>query len=484
MRLTPPVEMTGRWWVPGNREISVVGTLYVDARGRGKLSSEEIAPRTWLPRTEESSSQTVSLPAIHGEVDAGEITLLECTVFDVFLGHGTVDVLCRAVVDGVWLRDADEPAFEQAGITIEHLASWSGRSSLVADFSRPSQQRDTVPVIKSLHIDQLDASFGDLTIRLRWGQTIDTELTNEGARMTVGDVVSFEVAAPQPTSAMAMLQYADILQNLMLFSAGKYAAITSVRLIVHSAWRPEFSEDAPPLVTLHARQRADPDSKRIVPSSDMAFTLQDVDFADMISRWFELSRAFQTVLDTLLGNYTIETQFIENKLTSMVATAEQTYRLVGGKEKFVSDGQLKNIRRAIRELLDAYESAAGNVSEILEKIDNRVTLDTRLRFLVEEVGPAAEVLFGDEAGVDRWLAAAKRSRNDIAHTGITRRYDARALSTIEEATRILVELNILNQLGVGQDVLIKCAQRRSQGRLPLRIRERLPSLSPREDGKS
>jgi len=46
---------------------------------------------------------------------------------------------------------------------------------------------------------------------------------------------------------------------------------------------------------------------------------------------------------------------------------------------------------------------ASYVDRIVDKLDNRVTLDERLRALLEYVGAPAQTLLGGADGCERWL---------------------------------------------------------------------------------
>jgi hypothetical protein len=123
---------------------------------------------------------------------------------------------------------------------------------------------------------------------------------------------------------------------------------------------------------------------------------------------------------------------------------------------------LSKVRRATRALLTDSPEFAEHADRILDKLDNRVTLDERLRGLLEYVGEPAMRLLGGADGCERWLVAAKRSRNDLGHTGHTKRFEPTGLNAIARAAEVLLELVIAKHLGADADHLAGVVDRRER----------------------
>jgi hypothetical protein len=465
-----PTEMRGRWWVPGSPDASVFGTLIIRPDGAGRLETHEPISSRWFP-----DGALGALPAVQGEAEGKPVTLIECEIYAIFGDAGTADILSRAVVLGARVQGKDEPAFSVMNLQLEYLASWAGESSLDLKASNLRQDGEVLPLVTRTTLPSLFAEVGGLNILLRRGYQLSADWTASGIKMTIGDGFAFELRSDRPASIDFLYDYALALQDLAIFVTRGSGAFTSIRLTMHPDRRTDDAEADWPIITLYVRQRTFVEPVRHVGRNEPSFAINSLEFDALMRSWFELRQNFRPVLNIIVTHFIAEGQLVENVVAGMVAAAEQLYRQVGLAEYIVSHSKLKKARQAIRETLNADTDLAPFVEQVLEGLTGRTTLDARLRRLIQELGPVADVLFGDKEGVDRWIHAAKRSRNDIAHSGSTDRYGYASLRSIARAAVALIEFTLLKQLGMSDDALVKLAMRRHDNIAP-RIRQHLPAI--------
>jgi hypothetical protein len=451
---TSSTESTGSWWVPGNRDAAVKGTLTIDERGRAVLVTTDIVTNSWFPAGVDPNDQVVSLPAVHGEVDGQAVTLLNCKVYTLFLNVGSIEVLAGAVLDGLWVDDSSHRVLTEAVVKLEHLSAWTKRPATPSTPLDPRQPHAAAPVGLANSVELASADVGIRTLSVRWAHEYARRFTNMGWVTTLYEQASFRIRYRELADMETVNGDVRALQDLISFATGKVSAVTLLRVSATNA-TDVAAPNTPPVALVHRRRvlMPNPDGRPIA-SSEMAFTLEDFDFADFMPRWFAHHHKFQPVFATLLGHRYAPTQFLENQALDAIAAAEQTYRIVGMPEFFMNERLASKARKKIREALSSDPALQEFAEQIAAPVDGRVTLDERLRKLASRLGTVATKVFGDEDGFEWWLQAAKRSRNDIAHTGSTSRYGGEALGAIADGAKALVELILFAELGLSDDQLL------------------------------
>jgi hypothetical protein len=317
---------------------------------------------------------------------------------------------------------------------------------------------------------------GDLTVSIHTDRDIRSEIDRLGRRSVVLDRVVLEVAKyPGATDLWTIAEFADAarcVQDLLTFATGRSSAIASTTLWFHDD---EIADGVSPRVDLHM-----PGITALSPAagpvtvSEMRFCLADVDFPTFLPRWFREYDRFRPILGALIDIHYAPTQHPYTLVLNAVAAAEQTHRLLELPGYFLDDREHRRIRTRLRGVLREDGLDEDTVNRIAQQLDRRVTLGDRLRDLLSHLGPVTAELFGSVDVAQRWSVAARRSRNDIAHTGVTRRYDDRTLRLIAEGATAVVELVVLRELGLtGQQ--LSASVRRARSLLAGRLAALLPS---------
>jgi hypothetical protein len=199
----------------------------------------------------------------------------------------------------------------------------------------------------------------------------------------------------------------------------------------------------------------------VVVPTDLVMRLADMPWQDLVSAWFGAYEALRPVLGTLLAQRFLPMQYVENNALHLVIVAEQIYRVLGFDDNFMSDGKLSRLRKIVRAAMTADDEFAQHVDRVVnEQLQRRISLDERLRALIDYVGDPARALLNGAEGVERWIVAAKRARNDLGHTGHTQRLSVPQLGATARGTEALLELVIAKKLGMTNDGLAKLVERR------------------------
>jgi hypothetical protein len=466
----------GTWWTPGNRSNAVRGVLTFDDHGRGQLSTNETVQRAWFPEDVDPGKGPVVLPAVNGEVDGEAVTLLSCRINLPFVGFTGMVIDSQAVVNNIWLQSEGHAVIDQARVRLNNLAGWANRRTLTPQ-SRDLRSTDEGPVAMYAPAEPVSWQLEERTLTIRWMYGTATKHTPAGISLTVEEDVAFDLQYDPPADIQKLRDDARKLQDLITFAVGRFSPFMSIHLLPHSSAAQEISTyDRPPIASLRLPTTW-PVSESIKPlsSSQMAFSLDDFRFEGSLPRWFSHRDSLQTVFASLLVQYFLRDDYEETKVLNMVAAAEQTCHVLGLNERLVSDRHASKARKALRDALKDDEMLAPHVRELAAQIHGRLDLDARLRELAKRLGDVAVKLFGSEENFERWLVAAKRARNDIAHTGLTNRFTGPALNAISEAAKAVIELTLLAELGLNEESLTGAVERR-HGNVASRISKHLPPL--------
>ena len=444
----------GRWWLPGNAANALHGTLTV-GDGRAEVAITDQVTPEWYGGLRDAVGMVLTVPAVHGEAEGIDFTLLGCDIPIETAAEVRIAFDADAVLRGVHIRDASDAAFDGVDFVIQNLAGYAGASGLKV-------AKDGT-VLSPAHAP-VDAAVGDgLTASLEWTMGRSSSHSSTGRTIIITESAKIFVRSSRLLSVDDVRRIERRLRDLVTFITG-VASLATTRALVGPA--PSSGEEASDkqrrtsflseMTSFKVR-----DSGRAV---DGVLNAADIPWVDMAPRWFDLYDEFRPILGTLVGDRYLDAHFIENRALHLVIAVEQAYRVLGLQETFLSENKLSKARKAIRAAVenasDVPDFLPPLLAELLAQLHNRVTLDVRLGGIVEYVGEAAITLMGGSTGVDWWIQAARRSRNDLGHTGKTDKFGVGALGTIARATEGLLELVIAKKLGAGDALLQRVVERR------------------------
>ncbi|GAB3863987.1 hypothetical protein GCM10029963_73630 [Micromonospora andamanensis] len=466
--MTTPERMLGSgiWWVPGNDASVVRGTLSINDAGVPKLVTDEDLPAEWIPESvREAAGDGYYFEVIHGKISSDPITLISCTLFVDYPGWSQATALSRGTLDYAWVSGHNDAAFVQARIGIDNAASWGAQHSLTVNEASESERSERAPVtlVAATFPESQVTTVSDIQVGISWHLTREVAQTHRGNDVHLREVAFFTLDSADGFNLDQLDTFVRALQDLLTFAAGRECAVHQIALEVNErtggrVWNYESGFHPTLYLYINKRYSSTAESS-YVPGARMLFRLTDVDFRVVIERWFALQERFRAVLGTLLLDRYSTRQTLENRTIATVTAIEQSYRSLDLPEHFVSEKVLRRLRGLVRHAIEGDEELAMHSLRISQQIDRRITLDDRIRGVLDNLGEGLGVLFADEESKERWIVAAKRARNDLAHTGRTVRYDADALKAISKTAIAVLELTILKELGLSEYQLISTVQR-------------------------
>jgi hypothetical protein len=452
-----PAEVAGRWWLPGRREEGELqATLIIDEAGATSLRSDVVAPLTWYGQGEGFDADWLYVDAIHGEfgLRSRPVTLLGCQITTLAPGVSTLWVDADSVIDGLWVESFRHAVFTSAEVELENLGTWAQFRTLRQQLGplrhqlKPPADRQEKPILFHTPAETREARIDGATIKLSCDTVFSEESTATGRDVRLTERWSFQIVTQPPVGVERMWNTAGVLQDFITFATGRASAFTGFTLQADAAAVAQVSDAALayPKATLHMPGRVSPKSSGpAAPARERAFALADLQFDELIPRWFAMRDRFRAVLGVVLGQHYLPRQYPETRLGMAVAAAEEVHRAAGFAEKFMTDSQRQAAQKIAKQAFEGDARFAEHARRIATGVDNRFTLDERLRKLVTDLGDAGTEILGDH--VDTWVEAAKKARNDIAHTGATAKYNQLQLGRLAAATIAIIELLILKKLG-------------------------------------
>ncbi|MHA6694643.1 HEPN domain-containing protein [Homoserinimonas sp. A520] len=180
---------------------------------------------------------------------------------------------------------------------------------------------------------------------------------------------------------------------------------------------------------------------------DFIMSREDKPFEDLIPRWFELRAMFKAALDMVLGLTYLTDGYLQTRVVSAVSAAEAFHRALNTSPP-LSDAEHSSLRDVL------FAAVPGQYRQWLHDRTryNQPTLRERLVDLARRPGPFMKDLVPNP---DSWAKAAAHSRDGVAHFGTVghSRYDE--LHAIVRVTAAVVTMNLLGELGISQDRMLR-----------------------------
>lgn len=469
--LTQRREWWGRWWLPDEPEEKFSGVLeYSRATGASLRMVggfeyhvyDEPAPgmRTYTSRVRE-------WPVIFGQAENRALTLLGCTFASAqsytLDEPETLQIRAQMILDGCWLPDPEKPAFVGAGASIENLTWWAPGSSITGKVQSPGPTPTRLPVgeYQVGPVDGITATTHGMTIAVSRSYTLPRLQTTRSETVAkIRDAALLNVQFEAPVALDSALEPIRAIRDLISVATSDACGIISQQVLLE-AQVDAYPEDHPLAgrpheVDCYRREQvvATPDGKT-PDSTDLLVSLDDIAFADLVHRWFDVRAQFQAATNIILGMRYTPSPSLESRVTSAVGAAESFHRALNPPPPITPD-EFKEIRKVL--LNSVAEQYRTWLSGLLSR--NEPSLRARLLDLAARLdrGVAAVILADPEA----WAAAATKARNTLAHTGQSSKHTLEQLFAVSEVTAAIVILNLLQELSVPPSAII---QRMSQNQM-------------------
>jgi hypothetical protein len=459
-------EWTGQWWLPENPTNKVSGVLTFSPEAGLKLRL--IGGWDYNVTVPGKNGSTIvtdelqSWPVVLGIGDGKLVSLLGVNVssakgFGVSAWFGPpdrLDLRAHAALVGVHVDAFDEPAFVAASADVDDLTVWSRRSGIEQEIRFPSSSEEVAGEIKLSQLEPLSAEAGPLTVTLHhysWRPFSEPTRSQNLSRVRESQVIRLEREEPQHFE-----YWLDLLSStadLISLSTLRPCGLISVRLFLPPA-PDDWPEDHPlrdqpheVSVYMHRLVEPRPDDKALDLRS-YVLTLDDLPFEQLMPRWLEVRDKFAAARSMILGLRYVRAGYIETRVVTAVAAAESMHRALDPAPP-IPPADFKKLRKVLMEAVPPEWKSW--LSDKITTHANVPSLNQRLIELVERVGDAGKRLVHEP---DTWAKAAKDARNNLAHVG-TAQNDLEHLRAVADVTASVVILNLLHELGVPQDRLLR-----------------------------
>jgi hypothetical protein len=303
---------------------------------------------------------------------------------------------------------------------------------------------------QSTPVDDQIATFEDVTITLRVPhEQFEFETAHSGNRRLVSgrEFAELEVASEEPLSLDALDKLAKALQDLITF-----AAVAPAGVLRRTAFAQPTADGRPARVRgieLLGRQVYEPGSA-VEPQKrhhDYLFTLEQVDFAEIIPAWLAFHRQAWLPCSMLFGTKYSRAGFTPVRFLTIASAAEGLHRTLHDREPL--DAAV--FEQACATILRSVGGAENKAVRALIREQLHNTLSYRQRLFELASLPDSAVVAELLPDIEAWVKLTKDTRNGVAHADDTRpgsRPDGVVIFWLTEITYYLVSLAILADLGI------------------------------------
>jgi hypothetical protein len=306
----------GTWWLPGDQDQSVEGTLSFGASGiellvHGSLLTPALRgrqPQTYGP------SDWEAIPVIHGQTipDRKPMSLLnvEGAPYIVPPGINTENnYLVGTTLSGI---HTTQDTFAELRCSFDYLKSWTQPPPLTTY----AQGMETVSV-QFQEIDLASAGIGPAKVRL-----VTSAVGNAGSgSVHLEQLVAFVIEFPETNASSIINDWVRPLQDFLTIALGRSVRLTS--LFLRPACGKAFAEASFGVV----QAEAGPSPKRGSVLSCSAPTLltfanSPVPFSELLPRWFDIHSKHRAMLNLLLAPYYTSFIFSDHRYASTFQSVE------------------------------------------------------------------------------------------------------------------------------------------------------------------
>lgn len=453
-RLDKPAEWTGHWWLPEDPERAVPGVLRYEP-GEGLRLALIGGFENRITRPIEGGVAVIegsrSWPLVLGVADNKEVTLLDChPTHSQTYGFGldgphkqTVSALTALV--GIHLEESEQAVFTECRVSVENLGRWAASSVFTGTMGLKDGRTDGTGTISVEPVDEPTVVVNGTTITLAHEHTLPHFDDRRGE--TVGqmrDTVFVRFQPEAPYSLSEAREQAKAVQDLVSLATHRAAGMLWLRLRM-----PPEDRDYPEGYPVRDRDVAvysdvtvlgDPDAKAIA-HHEVLFTCHDLPFEEVMPRWIEFRQTHRAAANMVLGLRYAPARYVEGNLLTAVGAAEVLHRNVPVEQMRMPKAEFDDLRAALLEAApEEYRSWVKCA------IRNDPTLRDRLLALAAL--PDAEAMTTLVPDVEQWAKVATQARNDLAHTGQTKRQSIDELIVVVKVTAAVVTMILLQALGL------------------------------------
>lgn len=442
MKLCEAGEWLGKWWVPEDPEFQLPGILKYDGAGHLEL----VVAGSFTVRRQELEHPNVIYTGGEEPFD---------TIWGTCCGHKFT--LCAAslsghrselkpseerfapekAIRGTHINDPNSKVFHTVRASFENLHLLAANSKISGIDKQPDHLWDRTTV--DLHCS---AQSGPKLVNflvsnhLSKTQTLAGSLTRK--RTLVYEIELCDDRGLTLTEAIRQLQY---LREVVCFATQSRAGVIQVELDA-AAENEVIKSEGQKIEEVGLLYRCPHIGRPEEPAGRKGlFDCSDVDFEQLISNWFQHYNEFSNSMKLLTSLISDRGGYIEQRVITAVTAAEAlSYGRTKIPKPFAKD-EFDELRKT---LLQAVKPKYR--SWVKRRLRNQPDLKDRLVALIQPLDKSVVTALLPDPHV--WARKAVKTRNELAHVGKAREFDAIELYVIARYTTVLVSLVIADRLGV------------------------------------
>lgn len=442
--MTGEAGQRGRFWIPNAREKALSGALRFGPPLGGTLVLDD-----------ELLASREAQPVIHGVLFGGQrLTALDCypAGTDCYYGEDGRQQQ-QTIVAQTFVLDAHvelNTRFDRAGAVISYLDDW-------ADMGKGWSLGDLDDAKGSIAYDGRTAR----TATLEDGRVVTLKVgpIAEGSsrRLVAKQGASFVVDFRHPATILDVAQAAGSLQDLLTFVARRPATIQELEVTSPSVR--DSHSGAPRVLTIRSEQVTDtPANPPFLSTWEFLFMApgSDEGFSELMGHWFALELRLGTALDVFLGQRYAPPKHLELQVMAMCQSAEGYHRRMWD-GKVMSAEDKENLRASLTEACPA--AWRQMLDSWLEHVDEP-SFKKRIEEIIVKAGPIGERV---TSRFSNFPGKLRDYRHQYAHwlSGkVTTDEKVVMLNDLYDATRILLEACILQDIGLGMDATVRAFETR------------------------
>lgn len=455
----------GTWWVAGEPEWTRQGILHKDDEEQVTLElvgGFDVQVRVPLPSGKGYSVKAESrvIDMIHGIAEGESFTLIhphDTRTSGGIFGDAITkqDWSPQRVLKGIHLATLDERVFTRGHVQFEYLLHWTSRTTLsVTHEARSGEPRASSRVERQDQQLTAAARYRKTRIGLRVrSHDFNVERRPAASTTTVQTTewAVLDIDEPEAVSYDAFDTIDKDLQDLLTFCAYAPAAAQGRSLIFETSDAHPGRGNRPNEVEIIGPQIYRGRSRESEKGHhDYLFTLDAIDFADLVPKWLALKERTRMGCNILFGLRYISQGYLGTRLLGIATAAENLHRGLRPATAPLSGEQYASLKAKLRSAL------VDEPNEIREfastRLHNVPTYRDRLLDLANI--PDAAVVDDLLTDRERWVKMLKESRNDLAHANERSEVNADVTPAfwLLEITYALLHLVLIAELGLGEDV--------------------------------
>lgn len=434
------IELSGWWWLPGEEDDKVPGTLgYTNETGvvlKLLASFKKMA----------EVSLTASYPLILGLCEGGKlVTLSDCMETGTslsFPGYLTQKFYARTAYIGANLQQAEHLEFATFDFQLTYLPDWLGRSGFSPRHASDNKERSSIYEVAYTYPEELKA-------RTPKGEILVTYSLHTGGDflrdIQLHQYVRMRVSWNEPlTFGRALDEVIRPMQNFLSLATTKPNVIESLAVV------PDLGSDkdgpAAPIQVLFSQLGESTTAERRLTFTDMLFSASDIadDFQEVMTAWLTVADELDSVCNLIMGPRYQPSTYSEHRFLNAVQAAEVYHRRRKRGHVLETDEHKARV--------DSIMAGApqDHVDWLVEQLEhsNEPRLKYRLDELFDEVHDVMQPLVDSKA---RFTRTVVDTRNYLTHYDVLRRKKAVHGADLYRLTGLvttLVEACLIGELGI------------------------------------